>query len=109
MSANEAEAIVSATGELLAEMLSANGVAPEDLVSIVFTATPDLDAAFPAEAARRAGLDEVPLMCAAEMAVPGALQSCVRVLIHLYSERDYAKLRHVYLGEARHLRKDLPG
>lgn len=104
---NDAGSIVSATEELLAAMLERNGVRHEDLVSIVFTSTPDLDAEFPAAAARRLGLGDVPLLGASEVAVAGALPRCVRVLMHLYTERDYASLRHVYLGEARRLRTDL--
>lgn len=106
---NQSDAIVDAAEELLATMLRENEVAPQDLVSIVFTSTPDLDAVFPAAAARRLGLGGIPLLCAAEIDVDGALARCVRVLIHLYSERDYSGLRHIYLGEARRLRTDLPG
>jgi chorismate mutase len=106
---NETDAIVDATEELLAEMLERNGVALGDLVSVLFTATPDLTAEFPAAAARRLGISDVPLMCAVEIAVEGAPPRCVRVLMHLYTSRDYASLRHVYLGEARQLRTDLPG
>ena len=104
---NDAASIVAATAELLSEMLERNGVAPADLVSIVFTSTPDLDAEFPAAAARRLGLADVALLGASEVDVPGALPRCVRVLMHLYTERDYASLRHVYLGDARRLRTDL--
>jgi chorismate mutase len=100
--------IEAATAELLREMLARNGVAPSDLVSLIFTATPDLTAAFPAAAARALGLGDIPLLCAQEIPVPGSLPRCVRVLMHLYTERDYASLRHVYLGDARQLRDDLP-
>ncbi|MDQ3941012.1 MAG: chorismate mutase [Actinomycetota bacterium] len=105
---DEAAAIVTATEELLRAMLERNDAQPEDLISVIFTATPDLKAEFPAAAARRLGLDDVPLLCAQEMDVVDALRRCVRVLMHLYTERDYASLRHVYLGEARGLRADLP-
>lgn len=105
--ADETEAIVAATESLLAEILAANEVAASDIVSILFTATPDLTAAFPAVAARRLGLSDVALMCAQEMAVPDAPERCVRVLVHLYSERDYASLVHVYRGAAASLRADL--
>ena len=105
---NEANLIAEATTELLAEMMKRNSVEREALVSLIFTATPDLTAAFPAVAARRLGLAEVPLLCAQEIAVPGSLARCIRVLMHLYTDRDYASLRHVYLGEARDLRRDLP-
>ncbi|MGH2693947.1 MAG: chorismate mutase [Actinomycetota bacterium] len=103
---DDAAAIVSATTELLGAMLERNSVVPADVVSLIFTATPDLTATFPAQAARNLDL-EVPLLCAQEIAVPGAIQRCVRVLMHLYSTRDYASLRHVYLGDARRLREDL--
>lgn len=106
--ADTAVLIEAATAELLEQMLERNSLAPEDLVSLIFTATPDLTSAFPAAAARGLGLGGVPLLCAQEIAVPGALPRCIRVLMHLYTERDYASLRHVYLGEARRLREDLP-
>jgi chorismate mutase len=105
--ANEPEAIVDATVELLDEMFKRNGVHHDDLVSLIFTATPDLTAEFPAAAARRLGISDVPLLCAREIDVQGAVGLCIRVLVHLYSERDYASLRHVYLGRARQLRTDL--
>lgn len=105
---NEGAAIVDATTELLGELVGRNGVRAEDLVSIVFTATSDLDAAFPAIAARRLGLGDVPLLCAAEIAVPDAPERIVRVLVHLYSQRAADDLEHVYLGDARRLRDDPP-
>lgn len=104
--ANTADAIAAATAELLRAMLERNSIAPGDVVSIVFTATPDLNADFPAGAARRLGISGTPLLCAAEIAVPGALPRCIRVLMHLYTAQEGA-LRHVYLREARRLRKDL--
>ena len=106
--ADDPEAIVEATAELLGEMLARNEASHDDLVSLIFTATPDLTAEFPAAAARRLGISDIPLLCAAEIAVPGAVRRCIRVLMHLYTARDYASLRHVYLGEARQLRTDLP-
>ena len=108
MSENTAEAIVAGTKELLSEMLERNGVVVDDLVSVIFTATSDLDAEFPAAAARARGIDHVPLLCAQEIDVEGDVPRCIRVLIHLYSDRDYASLRHVYLGDAKRLRTDLP-
>ena len=101
--------IAEATEELLVQMLEGNGATSADLVSLIFTATPDLTSEFPAAAARAMGLSEVPLLCAAEIAVPGSLPRCIRVLIHLYTDRDYASLRHVYLRDARGLRSDLEG
>ena len=104
---DDAGAIEAATEALLVAMMERNGVVAEDLISLIFTATPDLTATFPAAAARGLGLADVPLLCAQEIPVRGALPRCVRVLMHLYSSRDYASLRHVYLGEARRLRDDL--
>jgi chorismate mutase len=109
IAADDPEAIVAGTGELLRAMLERNSVRPEDVVSIVFTATPDLRAEFPAAAARHMGLTDVPLLCAAEIAVPGAPGRCVRVLMHLYTPLEPGALDHVYLGEARSLRGHPPG
>lgn len=105
---DDASAIEAATEELLHSMMDRNDVDPSDLISVIFTATPDLIAAFPAASARRFGLAAVPLLCAQEIAVPDSVPRCIRVLMHLYTRRDYASLRHVYLGEARRLRDDLP-
>jgi chorismate mutase len=104
---DDPEAIVEATAELLEELMARNGVAPGDLVSVVFTATSDLTTEFPAAAARRIGISDVPLLCAAEIDVAGAVPRCVRVLVHLYTDRPVADLRHVYLRAARRLRSDL--
>ena len=105
--ANDGAAILSATEELLQEIIARNGVDGDDLVSMIFTATPDLDAEFPAQAARRLGLAHVPLLCSVELDVAGAMPRCIRVLVHLYSDREAAELQHVYLREARELRTDL--
>ena len=102
------EAIVDATVELLTELMAANEVTREDIISILFTSTADLTSEFPAVGARKIGLTDVPLLCAAEIAVPGALPRCVRVLVHLAGPRHYSELRHVYLREASELRTDLP-
>lgn len=106
---NSAGEIESATAALLTAMMERNEIAPADIVSLIFTATPDLTAAFPAAAARGLGLSDVPLLCAQEIPVPGSAPRIVRILMHLYTARGYASLRHVYLGEARALRSDLPG
>jgi chorismate mutase len=103
---NDAEEILAATDELMRELMARNGVDAEDLVSCVFTLTEDLDAEFPAKAARRMGLSAVPLMCAREVPVPGALPRVIRVLVHYYAEPDHVS-RHVYLRDARSLRTDL--
>jgi chorismate mutase len=106
-SADTDHEIVDATAELLREMLARNEVGVGDIVSVVFTATPDLTSEFPAAAARRVGISDVPLLCATEIAVAGAVGRCIRVLMHLYTAREPAALRHVYLRNARGLRTDL--
>src|SRR4051794_15520638 len=103
---NTSEAILSATDALMREILSRNGLGADELVSCIFTLTPDLDAQFPAVAAREMGLSSVPLLCAREIPVPGALPNVIRVLIHAYMGRP---AEHVYLGEAAKLRLDLTG
>src|SRR3954463_11755580 len=125
---NDADAILAGTDELMREILARNHLAAEDLVSCIFTLTEDLDAEFPAVAARRMGLSAVPLLCAREVPVPGALPRIIRVLIHCsggvpvpgalppitrvlihcYGE-DAHEPQHVYLGEAAALRLDLTG
>ena len=106
---NTSEAILSATDALMREILSRNGLGADDLVSCIFTLTPDLDAQFPAVAAREMGLSSVPLLCAREIPVPGALPQVIRVLIHAYLPDPEAKPQHVYLGDAIKLRLDLQG
>jgi len=94
---------------LIGEMLSRNRVSHDDIISMVFTATNDIVSAFPAAAARGMGLGDVPLLCAEELAVVGGTPRCLRVLMHLTTERSRAELRHVYLQGASGLRDDLPG
>ena len=106
--ANDADAILEATEELVREVVERNGLALDDMVSCIFTCTPDLDAEFPALAARRLGLSAVPLLCAREIAVPGALPRVIRLLLHCYAEGD-GRGEHVYLREAASLREDLAG
>src|SRR3954449_5487138 len=105
---NTAEAILDATDALMREMLARNELGAEDLVSCIFTLTPDLDAEFPAVAARQMGLSSVPLLCAREIPVPGALPNVIRVLIHAYMGKP---AEHVYLGDAapRRRRTSFPG
>jgi chorismate mutase len=103
---NEAEKIVAATRELMTQLMERNELAPDQMVSCIFTATTDLNAQFPAVAARDLGLDRVPLLCSQEIEVPGALARVIRVLIHYYAG-DGREPQHVYLGEARALRADL--
>ena len=105
---NDAQAILGATEWLLREILKLNDLHPSDVVSCIFTLTDDLDAEFPAVAARNMGFSAVPLLCAREVPVPGALPRVIRVLIHCYGAADHAP-QHVYLGEAAALRLDLTG
>lgn len=100
--------VIAATSRLLEEMLRRNDLAREELVSILFTATPDVRSEFPAAAARKLGISDVPLMCATEMDVVGAPPRCIRVMMHVYTDRERPALRHVYLEGARQLRTDLP-
>jgi chorismate mutase len=104
--ANEVEAILAATSELMRELLERNDLAPEALVSCLFTATDDLDAEFPALAARNIGLGSVPLLCSREIPVPGSMERVIRVMVHFYAPEDSAPA-HVYLGATRSLRSDL--
>jgi chorismate mutase len=108
VAADERQAILDATSELMHELVGRNGLAPDDLVSCLFTLTPDLHAEFPAVAAREMGLSGVPLMCARELDVPGAMPRVIRVMVHCYLS-DGREPQHVYLGEARELRLDLEG
>jgi chorismate mutase len=101
------EEIRRCTTELLEAILERNGLASDDLVSIIFTTTHDLVSDFPAAAAREIGLSSVPLLCTQEIPVVGSMPRCVRVLVHCYAPKDRA-IRHVYLREARQLRMDLP-
>jgi chorismate mutase len=105
--ADTSEAIREATGELLAAVMERNAIAVERLVSIIFTATRDLTADFPAVAAREMGLSHVPLLCAQEIPVADAMPRCVRVMVHCYAPAEQP-IRHVYLRGARQLRLDLP-
>ena len=106
--ANEPGAILSATEELVRAVMERNGLDPEHMVSCIFTCTNDLDAEFPAVAARDMGLSAVPLLCAREIDVPGALPRVIRLLLHCYADPD-SEPRHVYLREAESLRRDLQG
>src|SRR6266576_81175 len=104
--ANTSEAILEATQELLAALRDANGFEPSDVESAIFTSSPDLTADYPARAARRLGWTEVPLLCAAEVAVPNGLPLCIRVLLHFYTTKSQRALKHMYLREASKLRPD---
>jgi chorismate mutase len=106
---NEADAILEATTELLEALVDANDLQEADVASVLFTATPDLDAAYPAVAARQLGWTETALLCVQEMAVSGSLPRCIRVLIHWNTARSQDQLHHVYLREAKKLRPDRAG
>jgi chorismate mutase len=100
--------VAARTTELLGELLARNGATTDDLISVLFTATPDLRSTFPATAARAVGLGAVPLLCATEIDVAGAMPRVLRVLVHLYTERPRDALHHVYLHGTNQLRDDLP-
>lgn len=104
--ANSAEAITAATRRLLEQIVAANDLQVERIASVTFSATPDLDAAYPARAARDMGWTHLPLLCLQEMAVQGSLPRCIRVLIHYNTDASPDLIRHVYLGAARVLRPD---
>ena len=105
--ANTSEAILEATRLLLALMIRQNGIEPEDVASAIFTTTPDLDAEFPALAARQLGWLNVALMCTHELDVPGSLGRCVRILLHWNTDKPADEIHHVYIKGAARLRPDL--
>jgi chorismate mutase len=100
--------VLSATTELLNEILRANDIRTfDDIASAIFTTTSDLTSAFPAEAARTLGMKQVPLLCTCEIPVPGSMGRCIRVLLHLNTERAQSEMVHVYLRDAKRLRPDM--
>jgi chorismate mutase len=105
---DERDHVIERTAEMVLTLLERNGLTEDDLVSMVFTATADVTSVFPAEAAREVGITHVPLLCALEIDVEGAIPRCVRVLVHAHTSRARDDLRHVYLHGARQLRTDLP-
>jgi chorismate mutase len=104
--ANEAEAIVAATAELVRELLDRNSLTPTAIVSCIFTTTDDLDAEFPAVAARELGLEAVPLLCSREIPVPGSMPRVIRAMLHYYAPAGHSTA-HAYLGATQELRSDL--
>lgn len=105
---DQPEAILIATSHLLERIMKANnGLRPEDVGSAIFTTTPDLSSAYPAEAAQQMGWSQVPLLCTREIPVPGGLPRCIRVLLHWNTDQLQGEIQHVYLGEAARLRLDL--
>jgi len=105
---DQRQLILDGAGELVTAVLERNGVRPDEVISILFTATPDLTSEFPAYAARQLGLTDVPLLCAGEIPVPGAMPRVLRLLAHVETDRPRAELRHAYLRGAAALRTDLP-
>jgi chorismate mutase len=106
VASNDQDAVLAATEELMRELIERNGLGPDRIVSCIFTSTHDLNAEFPAVAARAVGLEAVPLLCAREIDVPGAMRSVIRVLVHYYAPSGHEPA-HTYLGEAQELRSDL--
>ena len=105
--ANTSSAIDEATKELLAQMASANGLTVDDFISVIFTVSPDLDAAFPASSARDLGFTDVPLICAVEIGVPGSLERAIRIMAHVQTSLKKSEISHIYLGGAQVLRRDI--
>jgi chorismate mutase len=104
---NSREQILEATTELVSEVMTRNGLTIDDVISVLFTATPDLNAEFPALAARKLGFHEVPLMCASEIDVPHALPRVIRLIAHVATTRPRSAIEHVYLRGATVLRLDI--
>lgn len=107
VASNNREEILTATRQLLALMIRLNGIESRDVASAVFSTTRDLDAEFPALAARQLGWLDVPLMCGHEMSVPGSLPLCIRILLHWNTDKEQSEIEHVYVREANRLRPDL--
>lgn len=105
---NDREQIIEATAELVRVVLDRNGLVPDTLISILFTMTPDLDAEFPAYAARTMGITDVPFLCAQEIPVPGSMPRVIRLMAHVETDRSRDEVHHVYLRGAAALRTDLP-
>jgi len=106
--ADDRDLILRGVQQMITELFTRNSVATDDVISIIFTATPDLRAEFPAYAARLLGFTDVPLLCATEIDVPGAMPRVLRVLAHVETEQARSNIHHVYLGGAASLRRDLP-
>jgi chorismate mutase len=105
--ANERDAILEGTAELVTEVMTRNDLVTDDVISVLFTVTPDLTAEFPALAARKTGFHDVPLICATEIPVPGALPRVVRLMMHVETTRPRSEIQHVYLRGAAALRLDI--
>ncbi|MFN8015101.1 MAG: chorismate mutase [Acidimicrobiia bacterium] len=106
-SQNTKEDITSATQALVKEMIDKNSLDQSQIISILFSATRDLTKEFPATAARGLGLDDIPLMCAQELEIEGSMPRCIRVMMHVDADISRSEVSHIFLGEAKNLRKDL--
>ena len=104
---NSPEAIAAGVKELLTEILQSNEITPSEVISVLFTASPDLNAAFPAAFAREVGFESVPLICAVEIDVPGALERTIRVMAHIETQKNADEISHIYLHGAKALRRDI--
>lgn len=104
---NTREKILEVTREMLSEIISRNGISSDDIVSVIFTLTPDLNAVFPAVAARELGMTDIPLLDMSQPLIQGALQKCVRILMHVNTDKENKDMKHVYLRGAKVLRPDL--
>jgi len=107
ISGNDRDEILAGTTELVTEVMSRNELSTDDVISVLFTATPDLTAEFPALAARKLGFQEVPLLCASELDVPAAMPRVVRLMMHIETSKPRSALQHVYLRGAAALRLDI--
>jgi chorismate mutase len=101
--------VTARSQELMQALMASNGLVEDDIISVLFTATADVTSTFPATAVREIGFGAVPLLCAAEIAVPGSMPRCIRVLLHVHTSRPRDEMKHVYLHGAQGLRDDLPG
>ncbi len=106
---NTAEQIIKETTVLLEKIITTNNINEDDIISVIFTVTNDLNAAFPAEAARKAGLTKIALMCMREIDVPGSLKNCIRILMHINTEKSNDQIKHIYLKGSKSLRQDITG
>jgi chorismate mutase len=108
LEADTAEQVTERSQELMRQIMARNDLCEDDIVSVLFTATADVNSAFPATAIREIGFGAVPLLCAAEIAVPGSMPLCIRVLLHVHTTKTKEEIHHVYLHGAQGLRDDLP-
>ncbi len=106
---NSSESVISSTRALLEKIVEENRLEEDNIISVIFTATADLNSAFPAAAARELGWKHVPLMCAVEINVDGSLEKCVRIMMHVYTDKSPQQIKHVYLKGAKVLRPDIAG